>query len=145
MIMKYPKMVQEYERASECACTPSRDVTFNCRVTYARVKRRFTEARLRFEINSVELTVSNLEFEPYGFKLTVRNGCYSLYYGYCGLLTVIIRLRLQLLHILPVVYVAYMVDFRRSTCSRHSHVTFPTVVTVSIVCSLILFVLINCW
>ena len=46
----------------------------------------------------------------------------------------------------PVVYMAYTVDFR-STCllSRVSHVTFPTVVTVSIVRSSILFVLMNSW
>ena len=45
--------------------------------------------------------------------------------------------------VLPVVYAAYTVHFRRSTglSSRVSHVTFPTVVTVSIVRGSILFVL----
>ena len=45
--------------------------------------------------------------------------------------------------VLPVVYTAYTVHFRRSTrlSSRVSHVTFPTVVTVSIVRCSILFVL----
>ena len=45
--------------------------------------------------------------------------------------------------VLPVVYAAYTVHFRRYTrlSSRVSHVTFPTVVTVSIVRGSILFVL----
>ena len=53
--------------------------------------------------------------------------------------------QLQHAAILLVVYAAYTVDFRRSTCllSRDSHVTFPTVLTVSIVCGSILFVLMN--
>ena len=47
----------------------------------------------------------------------------------------------------PVVYAAYTVHIRRSTrlSSRVSHVTFPTVVTVSIVRGSILFVLMNSW
>ena len=47
--------------------------------------------------------------------------------------------------VLPVVYAAYTVHFQRSTrlSSRVSHVTFPTVVTVSIVRGSILFVLVN--
>ena len=46
---------------------------------------------------------------------------------------------------LPVVYAVYTVDFRWSTrlISRVSHVTFPTVFTVSIVRGSILFVLMN--
>ena len=47
-----------------------------------------------------------------------------------------------------VVYMAYItVDFRRSMClsSRDSHVTFPTVVTVSIVRGSILFIIMNSW
>ena len=74
-------------------------------------------------------------------RLTIDNIAYIIY----GLTRAHVRktAAVRAAAVLPVVYAAYTVHFRRSTrlSSRVSHVTFPTVVTVSIVRGSILFVL----